>query len=339
MTRIRVMTNPAHLLLAGNPRPSKKTRKRRKAKHRLAGAVSPEAPMTKRRKSRHRKGKMPAGLARYHAARRKAKRSARKARRAPKAKRSRRGRKSRMKKSRRSARRVARVVVMANPRKKHRRSRRRMHAKRHKSRRRTSVGSNPANLSLAGGLSGFMANAKASLGSAKGIGFAALGAGASVFAGTLMSRVTTPLVAQFAPSLATNAIGSRVIAGANYYLAAWALAKFTPGISHSTRRAMFVGGAAAAILEVIKPNMVRDTLAKLPVIGPAFGSTLAGLADDLGSYVAYALNGNGDSSRNDFMAENINAPGYNQGVGDYVRLQGADDGMGEYVQLSGCDSR
>ncbi len=367
MASVRVMTNPMQLLMAGNPRRGKAkqafksvsktgrvlgykrltakqaTRLRSKGE-RLRKDKSPtfslpplprrtkEPVMAKRRKKAR---KMSAKQAKYFG-KRKHKRSSRKAKRASAPKKSRRGRKSKMRRARRvrrSARRhvrsvavspkgIVRVVKVRSGKVRRAKGLFRRRAFR-------TVGVNPGSLSLVGGLGGFAGNAKAVMrDGVMGFAKAALGAGGAIFAGTIVARVTTPLVAQFAPSIVASPWGSRILAGLNYYVSAWALAKYLPGVDGKTRRAMFTGGVAAAILEVARPGLVRDAAARLPVVGGLFGDTLEGMAGDLGAYVATALG----------SATSDHVPGVydpNPGAGSGIQPTAADDqALEDYVALN-----
>lgn len=365
MARVRVMTNPMQLMMAGNPRRGKakqafksvsksgrvlgykrltaKQATRARAKgERLRKDKSPiftlpALPSRSRTMSKRRK--MTAKQAKYFG-KRKAKRASRKARRAsaPKRKKSRRGRKSKMKRARRvrHSRRARRHVrsVAVSPKgivrvvKVRRGGVRRAKGLRRRKAFKT-VGVNPGSLSLAGGLGGFAGNAKAVMrDGVMGFAKAALGAGGAIFAGTIVARVTTPLVAQFAPSIVASPWGSRILAGLNYYVSAWALAKYLPGVDGKTRRAMFTGGVAAAILEVARPGLVRDAASRLPVVGGLFGNTLEGMAGDLGAYVATALGSNTSD----------HVPGVydpNPGAGSGIQPTAADDqALEDYVALN-----
>jgi hypothetical protein len=346
------MTNPAQLLLAGNPRPTSKRRQKRRGST-VTTIPTKEVPMARRRKKAksrtarvakrrarrsarkaHRKGKMPAGLAAYWAGKR-----------GGKAKRSRPSRKARMHVKRAKVRRrrarassVVAVAVAPNPRRRRKSHKARAHKR---SRRRSRVGVNPGALSLSSGLTGIMSNVKATFmhGGLKGFAAAAAGAGGAVFAGTIVSRTTTPLLMKLAPSLAMNPIIARLLGAANYYLAGWALAKWTPGISPRTRRGMLTGAALAAIVEAAKPGAVRQAAASLPIVGGVFGGTLSGLADGMGDYVSFALSDlggdDGDSSVGEYVA--LGDTSENQGGAMYATPTGAYDdnaGMGDYVAFS-----
>lgn len=219
----------------------------------------------------------------------------------------------------------ATVIVRKAPRGKVRRYR---HASRFPSVKRFAV--NPG---FFGGITSLPDNLKATWkGGVRSIAMAGLGAGGSIFAGTLLARLTTPLVAKFAPSVIANPMGARLLGALNYYGAAYLLARFLPGVDASTRRAILTGGAAAAVLEAIKPGVVRGTAASLPVIGPLFGDTLSGIGDDLGDYVETMLNGNDDNDDGVGRVRNIDADDMvnnANGTGAYVAL-GDDDDLGAY---------
>lgn len=303
---------------------------------------------------------MPAGLKAYWAKKR-GKRTARRAKRAVAAnprKKHRRSRRSRMKHHRTLFQKLG-----INPRRRRRRSsrrhggavrvhhRRRRHARRHHAvasnphrhrrhhrRHRRHARSNPGHLTLVGGLTGIPANLKATWkGGAKAWGLAALGAGAGIIGGTFLARMTTPVIAKFVPAIVIHPLGARILGVANYYLAGWAMARFIPGLKPQTRQAIITGAAVGALTELIKPGLIRSAASRLPVVGSFFGTTLEGMADDLGSYVSYALSGSGDNGRHlpTSLTDNTMS-----GVGDYVQLDAQDqreammtDGMGDYVQL------
>ena len=398
--RVRVMTNPAQLLLAGNPGKKRKKSRMPSRRARLESytadsyGVTPgkkpspsvqrliraevsemlkkERPMAKRRKSKasrekriakrkarraSRKGKMPAGLRAYWAkrksrsggkVRRKSRRRSRKARLHVKR------RKSRARRSRRHsgiknvvASRGTKVVV-----RKVRRGRVR-YAKKRSGRRVGVVGVNAGSLSLTGGLTNFLGNAKATMkDGVKGFAFAFGGAAVSVAGGAFTSQVTGNLLARFAPSLLGNPILSRLLGAVNYYLPGWAASKFIPGLSGKSRRAMLTGAAAAALLEVVRPGMIRGALQQVPVIGGLMGMA-EDQASDLGAYVGYALNGENDNSNGYYGAYDAN-PGAGSGeqptgqpinqladyyaLNDYVATGGRDAaqdmGVADYVALA-----
>ncbi len=341
---MRIMTNPAQLLIAGNPgkrrrRASKKStnaqkvpamatrRKRRKARHSPARVAKRRAKRAHRRARR--KGKMPAGLAAYWASKGRGK-VARKARRSHK-----RGSRSMKRRSRRRAklrmRRRSKTVTMPKGstvivRRRGRKGR--------KGRRIARVKVNAGSVSLMNTVTGFHHNLSATLkGGVKAWLAAAAGAGVSVVGGTFMSRITGNLLGRFAPALLTNEVASRGIGALNYLLPAWAAAKWCPGISGKTRRAIQAGGMAAAIIEAIRPGMVRDTLAHLPVVGGAFGPALSGVADGMGDYLAFGLQGLGwdESGGTRAAAAITSAMDDDDGMGDYL----SEDGqmLGDYLAV------
>lgn len=375
--RVRVMTNPAQLLLAGNPgKRRNKRRNKRRTKATAAPATSTtraairqevaamlsatkkERPMAKRRKkskaSREkriakrrarrasRKGKMPAGLRAYWAkrkskgsVRRKSRRRSRKAR--LKVRRSRRRSRARRHVKNVVASKGTRVVV-----RKVRRGRVR-HARKRSGRRVGVVGVNAGALTLTGGLTNFLGNAKATMkDGVKGFAFAFGGAAVSVAGGAFASQVTGNILARFAPGLLGNPIVSRLLGAVNYYLPGWAASRFIPGLSGKSRRAMLTGAAAAAILEVVRPGMIRGALQQVPVIGGLMGMA-EDQASDLGAYVGYALNGTNDSHNGAVIYEDnrMDPPGQLEGyvaLQDYVSTGGQDAaqnmGVADYVDLA-----
>lgn len=363
---VRVMSNPAQLLLAGNPRKSRKRRatktitpsapvqyilvspvaknpvkkakpvskkKRKSPAARAARAVKRRA---KRASRRARKGVEPAGLKRWRLGKKKAKSVAHR----PARKAKRRTRRAKMKVRRQKVRRrVKNVFASAGARvvvRKVRRgaARKPSKAQRRRARRVGVVGVNAGALTLQGGLTNFIGNAKATMkDGVKGFAFAFAGAGGAVAGGAFMSRITYGLVAKVAPSMLQNPIVSRLLAGVNYYLPGWALATFIPGLSGKSRRAMLTGAAAAALMEVVRPGVIRNVMVQVPVIGGLMG-TAEDSADDLGAYISYALSGDNNMSSNyagsqddtvsDYVALNdyestggMNAA-QNMGVEDYV---------------------
>lgn len=309
-----------------------------------------ERPMAKRRKSKAsrekriakrkarraaRKGKMPAGLRAYWA-KRKNKGSA------PKRRKARRSRKVRMKRRKAKARRRirnvyaskgARVIVRRVARGRVRKSSR---VVKRRARRVGVVGVNAGALTLTGGITSFLANAKATMqDGVKGFAFAFGGAAVSVAGGAFTSQVTGNLLARFAPSLLTNPTVSRLLSAVNYYLPGWAASRFIPGLSGKSRRAMLTGAAAAAILEVVKPGMIRGVLQQVPVIGGLMGMA-EDQASDLGAYVGYALNGTNDSHAGAVIYEDtrMDPPGL---LSDYHSTGGEDAaqnmGVSDYVAM------
>ncbi len=349
---MRVMTNPAQLLIAGNPgrrkRKAKKSartvtstpgksamatrRKRRKARHSPARVAKRHAKRAARRSRR--KGKMPAGLAAYWKAKRGGGKVARKARRSHK-----RGARSMKRRSRRRAkvrsvrRRARRTRTVVMPKGStvvvKRRGR-----KGRKARRVARVKVNAGSVTLLNTVTGFHHNLSATVkGGARAWLAAAAGAGVSVIGGTFASRLTGNLLARFAPSLLSNQMAMRGVGALNYLLPAWAAAKYVPGLSGKTRRAIQAGGMAAAIIEAIRPGMVRNALANLPVVGGAFGPTLSGLADGMGDYVALGLgeSKSGSSNRGGAVLAFDNHDDDDGSMGDYA----TDDGtlLQDYVSF------
>ena len=346
---MRVMSNPAQLLIAGNPgRRKRKTSKKSRASTNTPG-ISAMATRRKRRKARHsparvakrrakrvarrskRKGKMPAGLAAYWAAKGRGK-VVRKARRSH-----RRGAKSHKRRSRRrakvkSVRRARRTRTVTMPKGStvivKRRGR-----KGRKSRRVARVKVNAGAVTLFGTVTNFHHNLSATAKGGAGAWLAAAaGAGVSVIGGTFMSRLTGNVLGRFAPALLTNPLAARGIGALNYLLPAYAAAKWAPGLSGKTRRAIQAGGMLAAILEAFRPGMVRNTLAGLPVVGGAFGPTLSGLADGVGDYVSLGLGESKSGAANDGGAALAFERGDNEdesGMSDYVTDEG--DQLGDYL--------
>lgn len=151
------------------------------------------------------------------------------------------------------------------------------------------VRTNPSSLAGAIGLKGFGANLKAVTGGGiKGFALATAGAAGAVVGGTVLQSITTPIVAKIAPSLVAHPIASRILAGANFLAAGALLAKFI-GKNPQTKKALLVGSAVAGILEIIKPGLVRENLAKIPGVGAAFARPLSDVEGELGDYVQNLL--------------------------------------------------
>lgn len=316
--------------------------KRRKSKKSRAARVA------KRREKRARRKSQPAGLKRYWAKKRAKASSPKRARRSRrsrlKVKRSKVRRRSpriRARRRRAARRHVKNVVASRGTRvvvRKVARGRVR-HARKRSGRRVGVVGVNAGSLSLTGGITGFVGNAKATMNDGvKGFAFAFGGAAASVVGGGFASQVTGNLLAKFAPSLLSNPIVQRLVGAVNYYLPGWAASKFIPGLSGKSRRAMLTGAAAAALIEVVRPGLMRKTMARVPVVGQ-FLSGMEDQAEDLGAYVGYALNGN--ENNHDGQAY-VGSGMADEGVSDYVSLgdyypvQGdaaQDMGVADYVAL------
>lgn len=375
---VRVMSNPAQLMLAGNPgkkRRGTKAQRHAKALQRIHAdlqrerASKKERPMAKRRRRKSpaaraarvakRKAKrssrrkaMPAGLKAYWAKKRgKASHKPKKARRA------RRSRKSRLKvkkhRARRRSRRAKVVTVSAGHPvviRKRRGSRGKLRARRIKSRRgrrSLKVGVNAGGMTFTGGLTHLVSNAKATMHDGlHGFAFAFGGAATSVAGGAFASQVTNGILAKFMPSMLGNPIVSRLLGAVNYYVPGWLLAKYVPGISGKSRRAMLTGTTIAALVEVVSPGSFRNLLQKVPVIGGLMGAA-EDQASDLGAYVGYALNGAADHDVGGGYAATYDAgtgeplQGY-VALNDYERVDanaaqnvGVAGGVGEYVYTGG----
>lgn len=342
--RVRVMTNPAQLLLAGNPSKSRKNRKKPVKEHTVAKRrKSKKSPVAKAKRAASRKQKranrkkaQPAGLRKYWAK----KRAAKAVRRPAKKRKSRPSKKSRMKKSRARRSRKNRVKnVYASPgarvvvRKVRRGSARKpSRVQRRRARRVGVVGVNAGAMTLTGGITGFMGNVKATMkDGVKGFAFAFGGAAVSVAGGAFMSRITSQVVSRVAPTMLSNPIVSRLLGAVNYYLPGWAASKFVPGLSGKSRRAMLTGAAAAALIEVIRPGMIRDVMVRVPVVGGLMG-VAEDQADGVGAYVAYALSGDSRSNQYPYTGDEDNS------MGQYVEVNGdaaQDMGVADYVGISG----
>lgn len=329
-----------YVMVAPISNPSKGKPVSKKKKSRKSPAARAARAVKRKQKRATRKKGMPAGLRKYWAKKRKASKAPSAA---AKPRRARKSRKARMKIRRRSKARTrirnvfaskgARVVVrrvgrghVRKPTKKQRRSARRV----------GTVGVNAGSLSLTGGITDFLGNAKATMrDGVKGFAFAFGGAAGAVAGGAFMSRITTGIVGKVAPSMLSNPIFARLLGAVNYYLPGWALSKFVPGLSGKSRRAMLTGAAAAALIEVIRPGMIRDVMVRVPVVGGLMGMA-EDQADGVGAYVAYALSGDGHASRYPYTDD--------EGVGEYVALNNYEStdgndaaeemgvsGLGEYV--------
>lgn len=302
------------------------------AKKKKKSKASREKRIAKKKARRaSRKGKMPAGLRKYWAKKKakvgsnpKPRRRSRKAR--MHRRRSKIRRRTRNVFASKGARIVVRRVKVGAVRKPSRKQRRR-------AKRVGVVGVNAGALSLTGGITGFLENAKATMkDGVKGFAFAFGGAAVSVAGGAFTSQITGNIIGRFAPSLLTNPIVSRILGAVNYYLPGWAAAKFIPGLSGKSRRAMLTGAAAAALLEVVKPGMIRGALQRVPVIGGLMGMA-EDQAADLGAYVGYALSGTGDSHAGGVVADDT------RDLSDYVLTGGSDAahnmGVADYVEMAG----
>lgn len=340
------MSNPAELLIRGNPGKRRRGRNHQKGKpmatrrRRRKSAAS----ITKRRAKRAarkaaRKGKMPPGLAAWHAKNRGGK-VARKARRSK-----RRGARSAKRRSRRRsrARSRRRMHALATvPRRIRRRRKGKSRASRRRARRakRRSVRSNAgAALTLFSPFTSPVESVKDVIkGGLGGIAAAAGGASVAVVGGAFVSRITNGLLARFAPALLTNPVAARGVGALNFLLPAWAVAKWAPGISGRVRRGMLTGAAAAALVEAIRPGLVRDTFARLPIIGGVFGPSLSGFADTMGDYLAFGMSGaNSNNGGAANLAYDENAGGmmdyrFNMRT-DADRTVPADGGMNDYAMF------
>ncbi len=346
---MRIMTNPAQLLIAGNPGKRKRRhakrlttnhsqgsamatrRKRRKARTSPARVAKRRAKRVARRSRR--KGKMPAGLAAYWKAQgrgkvvRKARRSNKRGARSSKRRSRRRAKVRAVRRSRRSVRRTRTVTMPKGStvivKRRGRKGR--------KARRVARVKVNAGAVSLTGIVSQFHHNLSATMkGGAKAWLAAAAGAGVSVIGGTFMSRLTGNILGRFAPSLLTNEVAARGVGALNYLIPAALAAKFTPGLSGKTRRAIQAGGMAAALIEVVRPGLVRQTLASIPGVGAAFGPSLSGLADGMGDYLAFGLQGLGyDDSKSSNAGVLLDDDNGADGMADYATTDG--DMLGDYV--------
>jgi len=356
---MRVMSNPGQLLIAGNPH-KKTTRTHKNKKKGIAMAVKSKSrkarsarAVTKRRTKRiarkasrkaSRKGKMPAGLKRYWASKRKAKRLAAKPRRARGKVATKRSAKRRSKVRRRTVR-VKNVVASKGTLvtiRKVRRGKVRTAAKRRgKVVRRVQV--NAGSITLKNTVFGFTGNLSSSLkGGLKGWLSLAGGAGVSVVGGTLVSRITNNVVGSFAPALLANPFAARGLGALNYLLPAYAVAKYAPGLSGKTRRGIQAGAMLAAVLEAVRPGMLRATMANLPVVGRVFGGQLSGLADGMGDYLStgMGLAPSPNDSTNQLnqallVSENENGAEGDDDLGDYFATLPVDDGLRDYMEFSG----
>lgn len=338
------MSNPAELLIRGNPGKRRRGRRtttkgttmatRRRRRKSPSSIAKRRAKRATRKASR--KGKMPPGLAAWHA-RNKGGKIARKARR------SRRGKKSSAKRSRRRsrARRRRMTHALAIPRRarKARRSRSRGRGKRRaKARARRRVRSNAGEISLVGAFTGLGSGLKDVVkGGVGGIAAAVGGAGVAVVGGAFVSRLTNGLLFRFAPGLASNPMVARGVGALNFLLPGYAVAKWMPGISGRVRRGVLTGAAVAAIIEAIKPGAVRDTLASIPVIGGVFGPSLSGMADAMGDYLAFGMSGASSRDGGAALMYDENAAAMSDYVAsmrnDMDRTMRADGGMSDYAMF------
>lgn len=148
--------------------------------------------------------------------------------------------------------------------------------------------------SYTGGITGVMGNMRAVTRNGwKGYAAGAAGAVASIFAGTLLARVTMPLAMKAMPQLAASEMGARVLSFANYYTGGWAVAHFTPGLKPQTRDALLFGTVLASVVEVIRPGTIQALVAKIPGVGESIAGHLSGIESELSDYVQQALSGLG----------------------------------------------
>lgn len=325
------MTNPASLVLFGNPPKAKRRshkNKQSQARTKIPARAKKETPVAHKKKKRTMSKRARAvalkNLAKARAARgiksRPAKvRKARRARRAAKV--------------RNIGASPATTVVIHKVKRGKVRKFRASKAKRGRYRVRVNPGSADS-MGFLGGLRSSVSNVTATAKKGiKGYALLAAGAGGAVFAGSLMQRTTQPIVARFAPGLLNSAIGSRLFAAANFYATGWLAQRFLVPAKHGdVKRGILAGATVAAVLELIKPGLVRENLAQLPIVGGVFGKTLAGLESDLGSYVDEAMGfiGEGrDGTDSDIL-----------GIGPTVGAYEEVAGMGAYEEVAGlgCDS-
>lgn len=193
-----------------------------------------------------------------------------------------------------------------------------------------SIKVNAGSVTLKNTVFGFPANLTATAkGGVKSWAAAAGGAAAAVVGGTFMSRLTNGLVGRFAPGLLSNAVAVRALGAVNYLVPAWAAAKYIPGLSGKTRRAIQAGGMLAAVVEAVRPGMVRSVLSRAPVVGGLFGGQLSGLADGMGDYVLAGLGGDSShGSRNGGAAYPSLPMSDDEGMNDYAIVP---DSLNDYV--------
>jgi hypothetical protein len=200
--------------------------------------------------------------------------------------------------------------------------------------------------SYTGGITGVMGNMRAVTRNGwKGYAAGAAGAVASIFAGTLLARVTMPLAMKAMPSVAASEMGARVLSFANYYTGGWAVAHFTPGLKPQTRDALLFGTVIASVVEVIRPGTIQALVAKIPGVGEAIAGHLSGIESELSDYVQQALAGLGhngyeyDGSKgfHDYQAGAATLPvgalsgkaPWAAGFGDYQVARGRLSGLGD----------
>ncbi len=347
----QAMTNPAQIVLFGNPpRATRRTTKRKtatKARKKATTVIIKENPVAKKKSKK--RGKRNARTAAQKRATRnllKLNRARRSGKSKGKAKGARRSSKRRRARARHVATSAGATVVIHKV-KKGKVSR--VHARRLRKRAfrrvRVNPGAGAAKLGFLSGLTGVVDNVKQS--AKQGMkGYALLGAGAAgaVFGGALMQRATTPIAEKFAPALLTNPFMARLFAAANFYATGWAVQRFIIPAKHKdVKRGILAGAAVTAILEIFKPGLVRGVLVQIPGVGSIFGQTLAGLESDLGAYVDNALNGGHHISEQDVTGridgyESITMSGYEGTLAcdapdttdELVTAGIADDGSGSY---------
>lgn len=187
----------------------------------------------------------------------------------------------------------------------------------------------------------------------KNIAFAAGGAAATYLAGGLFAaKVLTPILSRvpMVGGMVGSPVGKRIVGGLLPFTLGYAASKFIKG---DIGKALMVGGAAATLVELFKPGMVGQLIARIPgapgvaaaapamvvpaVTGPTKGldglggyvsaPSYAGVGaeDDLAGYVS-APSYAGVGGEEDDLAGYVSAPSY-AGVGDGDELDGADDVM------------
>lgn len=129
----------------------------------------------------------------------------------------------------------------------------------------------------------FTDNLKASMGSFTGVAAMAGGAIGSVMGGTIVKRVLTDAASRIAPGFVAGPIGSRLIPFLSYYLTGFAIAKFVP-MKDKTRKAVLAGAVTAGVMEAIRPGLVQETIARVPVVGPIVAGKMSTVAGLLGEY-------------------------------------------------------
>jgi hypothetical protein len=199
----------------------------------------------------------------------------------------------------------------------------------------------------------------------KNIAFAAGGAAATYMAGGLVtSKVLTPLLGRIpgVSGIVGSDMGKRVVGGLTPFVIGYVASKFVKG---DIGKALLVGGAAASLVELIKPGMVGQLIAKIPgapavaaaapavvvpaITGPTKGldgldgyvsaPSYAGVGEELDGYVsAPSYAGVGDDED---LAGYVSAPSY-AGVGDDSDLSGPEDvmaGVDGYLDQAAANSQ